>query len=266
MHPLLTVLHFHGVSRALGSYGALLCIALLVGAAITLRVGSKRGLESGALISALAGAIAAGFSGAYLLSVLVLSSQLGWIGAIEHPGIVFYGALLSGGLGLCVCARAFELPVAASLDACLPGLPVAHALGRVGCFLGGCCYGAPSALPWAVTYRDPLAPAAQLMVARHPWPLYEALCLLLLAALFTRQPLSSEPAGRRAALYVLVYAAVRCALEPLRGDRVRGLFLHDAYSLSQLISVAVMSAVLGFLLWQRRAQRRHFAPDRPACR
>jgi len=245
MHPVLTTLELHGVSRPLGSYGLLLTAALLAGGWLFVFQGQRAGLERGALISSAAGAVMAGFCGAYLCSALVLWVQLGSLrAALSAPGIVFYGGLIGGTAGLAACARRFGLPVLATLDAALPAVPVAHAIGRVGCLLGGCCYGAETELPWGVHY--PLE-----HVARHPWPLYEAAALLALAALFWSPTRFSERTGQRATSYVILYATLRAALETLRGDRVRGLLWDGGPSTSQVLSFALLlGAIAG--LWRLR--------------
>jgi phosphatidylglycerol:prolipoprotein diacylglycerol transferase len=253
MHPVLTVLEWGGVTRPIGSYGASLALALLTGAALTLRSAARAGLDTGAMISVLSGAIGFGFVCAYLASALVLWAELGSLSAaIVQPGIMFYGGAIGGALGFAGLSGAFGLPVAAAFDTTLPALPIAHAIGRLGCFFGGCCFGAPSTLPWAIVYDHPLAPAAHPALSRHPWPLYEAACLLALAALFASPKFFAGRPGRRAALYVALYAAVRCTLEPLRGDAVRGVFLHGCCSVAQLISLATGAAAVVFLYQQMR--------------
>lgn len=261
MRPTLTTLHAHGASWPIGSYGALLVLALGIGAWLALDRGKRAGLEEGALISTLALAVAGGFVGAFALSVLVRFVQLGSLpAALAQPGIVFFGALLGGALSLALAARRFELSVLVTLDAMLPALPVAHAIGRVGCFFGGCCFGAQSALPWAVRYPGEA-------IARHPWPLYEAGLLCLLAVFFWRSApfgpqsrgsaaetarnrdstareryCAQDAPGQRALRYVCCYAVLRLLLEPLRGDAVRGVFGAWALSTSQVIATLLILA------------------------
>ena len=127
----------------------------------------------------------------------------------------------------------------------LPAVPVVHAIGRLGCYFGGCCYGAASELPWAVHYPGDV-------VSRHPWPLYEAAALCVLAVLFWRPPRSGghSVSGRRAGASILSYACVRLLLEPLRGDAVRGVFGAAGLSTSQIIAVAVIG-VSGYFVVKR---------------
>ena len=132
MHPILTSLHWHGVTRAIGSYGVMLTLALWVGAALALWRGKQLGLEAGALISSFGIAVASGFVGAFLCSVGVRLVQLGSLReALAAPGIVFFGALGGGALGLWAGTRWLGLPWRILFDATIPALPVAHALGRV---------------------------------------------------------------------------------------------------------------------------------------
>lgn len=234
MHPKLTTLHYHGGLWPIGSYGVLLVLALGFGAWLALRQGKRAGLEEGALISGLALAVGGGFLGAFVLSIAVRFIQLGSLqAAIAQPGIVFFGALSGGALALAAAARCFALPVGATLDAMLPALPVGHAIGRVGCFFGGCCYGAPSALPWAVRYPGET-------IARHPWPLYEAAALCVLAIVFWGRAPAQHVPGRRAVCYTLCYACLRLVLELLRGDAVRGVF--GVVSTSQVFAGMVIAA------------------------
>ncbi|HEX2676773.1 MAG TPA: prolipoprotein diacylglyceryl transferase family protein [Polyangiales bacterium] len=251
---MLAHLHVGGQERLLGSYGLCLALALVLGGALALWHASRARLDVGATIAALGCAALAGFAGAYSLHVVVgCLHGLPLTAAATHPGIVFYGGALGALAGFVVAARALALPIAHTLDVITPALPFAQALGRVGCFLGGCCYGAASSGVLAVTYGDPLAPASHPAIARHPWPLYEAAALLVLGVLFTwlaparRGESSAGSRGQHFASYVVAYALLRFALEPLRGDVVRGVLLHGAVSTSQLCAVLTLVAALLFI-------------------
>jgi phosphatidylglycerol---prolipoprotein diacylglyceryl transferase len=255
MHPVVTVVEWHGIARPIGSYGVMLTLALLVGSGIAVRSAQRTGLDVGALIAALAGAVGAGFVGACLFSTLVLWPLVGSVSAaLAQPGLVFYGGLAAGGVGLFRCAQLFGLPPAETLDAMVPALPVAHAIGRIGCFLGGCCYGAPTHLPWGVHHVAWPSATTTIAadVARHPWPLYEALGLMGLAWLFgARRGFSGLP-GQRAAGYVAAYACMRFVLEPLRGDPVRGVWCGGLLSSAQLISLVLLLAGGVWSFWHGR--------------
>jgi phosphatidylglycerol:prolipoprotein diacylglycerol transferase len=89
-------------------------------------------------------------------------------------------------------------------DAFALALPAGEAVGRLGCFFNGCCYGRPAAVPWAVWQHGAF---------RHPTQLYSAIfCLLLVGGvrMLRRHP---WPEGRLFSLYLAFYAAGRFLLE-----------------------------------------------------
>jgi len=249
VYPVLTTLSFLGVTRPIGSYGVMLVLALACGSGLTLRNALRAGWDEGAVIAALAFAIGAGFAGASALSIGVSWAITGSVmEGFARPGIVYYGGLCAGGFGLWWCSRAFGLSGLGMLDLALPGVPVGHALGRIGCLLGGCCYGKPTSAAWGVhLIRLTHGRFVSEPFARHPWPLYEASCLWLLAFVFWAPERNAGIKGRRAARYVALYACVRLALEPLRDDQIRGVFWGGALSTSQALSVVLLMLALGFL-------------------
>jgi phosphatidylglycerol:prolipoprotein diacylglycerol transferase len=84
---------------------------------------------------------------------------------LTEGGLVVYGSLLAGGAALVVFVYKYQLPGLALADLIAPGVVLGVALGRVGCFLNGCCYGGPCELPWAAEF--PFPSPAYLDQARH---------------------------------------------------------------------------------------------------
>jgi phosphatidylglycerol:prolipoprotein diacylglycerol transferase len=156
-------------------------------------------------------------------------------------GLVFYGGLIGAIVGAFLCARYFSLRLWDFFPVLVPVFPLIHAIGRVGCFAVGCCYGVES--DWGVVFSHSLV--APNGVRLLPTQLIEAgaevlLCLLLLWYA------SRRPAPLRLlALYFLTYAPVRFVLEFFRGDVARG-FL-GVLSTSQWISLLILLA--GVALW-----------------
>jgi formylglycine-generating enzyme required for sulfatase activity/prolipoprotein diacylglyceryltransferase len=238
MHPQLIALELAGHPLIIGSYGSLLCVALALAAASLLRAALAGGYELGAAISAAGTAVGAGLLGAVLVHGVVVWIDGGELAvALQHPGLSLFGALLGGGVGFALCARALGLPGLALLDRALPGLALAQAVARLGCLLGGCCFGrewhGPLALHYGLLHGVP----------RHPLPLYEAGAVLLLALGFARwTSATAVPAGRRSAAYVAAYACVRIALDVLRdpaaGGAAPGCLLSAGQALASWVLVA----------------------------
>jgi len=82
-------------------------------------------------------------------------------------GLVVYGALIGATIAFGLFCYRQRLPPLALADLIAPSLVAGLALGRIGCFLNGCCYGGVSQEPWAVTFpRDSLPYAEQVQSGR----------------------------------------------------------------------------------------------------
>jgi phosphatidylglycerol---prolipoprotein diacylglyceryl transferase len=174
----------------------------------------------------------------------------------------FYGGLFGAILAIFLCARFQGLPFLPVLDISAAALPLSHAIGRLGCFAAGCCFGRPTGLPWGVTFTDENAArlaGTPLHTALHPTQLYEAaaefLNFLLLVWLGARQRF----AGQILATYFILYGVERGIIEFFRGDPGRTMMFHDTVSLMQIVSAGLVLG--GVLLWWRGLQaRKTFVP------
>lgn len=238
MDPFLTVLRLGPVERPIGNYGVLLALAMLITTLLAARAASRAKIDVGATF-AVAGFVAAGgLGGAALLFLVVELLRTGTLP--DAPGLVFFGGPIGGAVAYYVMGRQLDLPLGRLIDVATPAFPIGHALGRVGCFLGGCCFGRPWDGPWAVTYTHPIAPASVHAVSRHPVQLYESVALLLLALVLSSVPPRHVGKGRRFFVYLAAYGLIRVVTETFRGDSIRGVFL--GVSTSQLIGVAIFLA------------------------
>ena len=171
-------------------------------------------------------------------------------------GIVFYGGLIGGALAMLLYCRAFRVPFLHYADLMAPIFPITHAIGRVGCLLGGCCYGVEVSAhhPLAIVY-PPESLAAPHGVPLLAMPLIEGGCNLIISCIlflfYTRKPFP----GRVTALYGMLYATVRFTLEFFRGDLVRG--VAYGVSTSQVISLLVGGASLTLFLAAPRIARKN---------
>jgi phosphatidylglycerol:prolipoprotein diacylglycerol transferase len=160
---------------------------------------------------------------------------------VDQGGLVFYGGFLLAAGVVIAMARLRRLALWPLADFAVSALPLGHAFGRTGCFLNGCCYGAPTELPWAVYQADAL---------RHPVQLYETfvnLALYTALHLMLRRPL--QP-GRVLQVYLLGYGAWRFAVEFLRGDA--RLAAAGGLDAAQLVSLVLIASGLALQLVLRR--------------
>jgi phosphatidylglycerol:prolipoprotein diacylglycerol transferase len=155
-------------------------------------------LPTGPWLALLAAVALGGVAGAKVLRFDLAASAFG--------DKTVLGGILGGLLAL-LAGRRFLRMEAQALDALVPAVPVAVALGRIGCLLAGCCHGRPASVPWAV------ASSAHPGELLHPAPLYEAALVVLLAYGLARfRPRQRKP-GSLALAFVAGYCGLRFVLE-----------------------------------------------------
>ncbi len=137
-----------------------------------------------------------------------LAAVLAAMTSLDFTGKTVIGGIAGGYAGVEVVKKLVGIR-ASTGDGFALALPVGQAIGRVGCFFNGCCWGAESQLPWAIE---------QFGLRRHPVQLYEAGLDLLLAALILTWRSRDLPAGHLFRRMLVGYALIRFALDPLRGD------------------------------------------------
>ncbi|HOW28143.1 MAG TPA: prolipoprotein diacylglyceryl transferase [Elusimicrobiota bacterium] len=252
MHPIL--LRFH--SLTLHTYGLLVAFGFLAGYWIALRNMKRAGLSPSVSADLLWLLFLSGLLGARLAYVATAPAYY-----LAHPwetlkiwegGLVWYGGFIAAVAVGYHTIRRKGLPALTVADALAPALALGHAIGRVGCFMAGCCYGKPTGLPWAVEFRHPES-LAPLNLPSHPVQLYEASLggiLFILLMTLSRKDSWHVGSGRPALLYVFSYAVLRFLLEFLRGDD-RGPSLFSL-SGSQAVSVALMLVCGGIVVFLRR--------------
>lgn len=255
MHPILVDLSGAGGTRSIGSYGVMVALGVAVACFAAVRASWRSRLDVGATFAALACVVAGSFAGAWITFAIVELARTGSLEPVLHGGgVVFFGAVPGGALAAWLAGRWLRLDWLRVLDLSIPGLAAGHALGRLGCFLGGCCYGRPFDGGWAVLYTHPLAPAAHPSVPRHPAPLYEALGLCVIGLAFAILPAKKPGDGARALAYLAAYASLRFVVELFRGDAIRGVWLGVA-STSMLVAAVAVILAAGLLVRARLAER-----------
>jgi phosphatidylglycerol:prolipoprotein diacylglycerol transferase len=235
--------------------GLLLAAAFLVGLQVGVVRGERRGIDRGRMMDLGIYIIVSAFIGAKLLLVLVdfdhFAENPGDLFSLARSGGVFYGGLILATVVAIWYVRRHRLPVWHVADAAAPGIALGHVVGRLGCFLGGCCYGHPTDVPWAVTFTDPQAAAnvgTPLGIPLHPTQLYEAGAeLLILGGLLWFERKGRSFPGRTFFAYLIVYAISRFVIEFYRGDP-RG-FVFGWISTSQFISLLLVPIAIVMLWW-----------------
>lgn len=158
-----------------------------------------------------------------------------------NAGFVFYGGMIGGLIGTLTASRLFGISPRIYYTSAVPFIPIGHAIGRIGCFLAGCCYGKPSSLPIAVRFPHSMSGVSP-EIAVIPIQLIEAFGDLAIAIyLFAKY--GNRADGDNSLLeYGALYAIMRFLLEFWRGDSIRGEF--GPFSTSQWISILLVCCVI----------------------
>ena len=251
MHPVLLKIG----SFELASYGLMTALGYAAAALYLLPRLKKINLDKDTFWNLIFIAFMGALIGAKLLFIIVSWPQLGTTLADKIANIVRdfrYGFVFFGGMIVSVASLIFYmkkkgLPVLKTSDFLIVGLPLGHALGRIGCFLAGCCYGRPTDMPWGVTFTNPHALVAPEFVGvpLHPTQLYEAAGNLILFFILHKLYNKPHKNGMILLAYVSCYAFMRFMIEFFRGD-FRGEYILGL-SPSQLISL--LTALAAGAVW-----------------
>ena len=176
-------------------------------------------------------------------SLLHTLQDYGMFFGLMFGGMVFYGGLFGAIVGAVIYLRALKLPYYPYMDAMAFCIPLFHGFARIGCFLGGCCYGIEC--EWGFVYHNALEPSAN-GVSRFPVQLLESGMEFVLFAVLMILYIRRKCGGKLMYVYMLSYAVVRFLDEFLRGDKVRGFV--GPLSTSQFISVLMFVTVIIILI------------------
>ena len=247
------VVLYRGHSFTLVTFGLFAALGCCTGAWFMTARGLQRGLAVDTLMPELFLACAFAFPiGCRLLSVahdpLLLKRPLQ---ALVRPGFDFQGGMIAGTLSVIAICTYRGTPVLEVLDCMALSGAMGHAIGRIGCLTYGCCHGAPTDSPFAVTYTHPESKAVWFSgiggVPVHPTPLYSAagnlLLVLAMDALFT-----TPRAGVFVATYLMAAAVGRLAIEFLRGEpalKRLGLTSYQWITLAQFCCGLLLLLVTG---------------------
>ncbi len=222
MHPIL----YSFASISIHTYGVFMALGFALAVLWSIRESKKAKLDS-TLVPDLSFIILVGsLLGARLLYVLLklpyflkypLHIFMFWEG-----GMVFSGGLAGGFLLGFWIIRHKQQSFLQWLDCAVPGVALGQAIGRIGCFMAGCCYGKPCELPWSVTFTQQKS-VAPLGIALHPTQLYHSILSFLLFLILVAIGQKLPRQGQRAGVFLLLFCFNRFLVEFYRAD-FRGAF------------------------------------------
>lgn len=213
------------------SYGVMLALAVIICAALLSRDVRSLGITSEEVYDFIFWVVLLGIAGARAFFVFLnlpyfIENPAEMI-MIQKGGLSWQGSLIAGLATALIYIRRKKWPMGKMFDAIAPYAALGQAIGRIGCFLNGCCYGRE--VPWGIYF--PVHNAHL-----HPTQLYDAAGLLVIFFVLKRVQKGGQAEGSIIVLYLLLASTQRFVIEFFRNDHF---FVWFGLSVFQWVSIVV---------------------------
>lgn len=238
-------------------YGLMIAIGAMSAIALSVWRAGKRGLNKDHVFNVCLFSLLAGLIGAKLTYLLGHFSLLleDPLEALSTEGFVVYGGVIVGILvGLLLCKH-YKLPFGDMMDTLIPTVAMAQGFGRIGCFLAGCCYGAPTDSVFGVVF--PEGSSAPAGIPLWPTQLLSSAGDFLIFAILLLVEKKGVPRTVPAALYLGLYGIGRFFIEFLRADTRTYFF---GLSSNQWVSFVFLGVCIALVVSAYKKQKNDGAP------
>ncbi|MBT8327489.1 MAG: prolipoprotein diacylglyceryl transferase [Bacteroidia bacterium] len=237
------------------SYGLMIALGILAAFYVALKKSRKLGINVDVLSSLFMWVILASFVGGklfyFLEDIQKYLDDPSLIKRAMQGGFVFYGSLIFAIPTIIWWLRKEKIKVRPFLDILAFAGPVVHSIGRIGCFLAGCCHGKVCDSPLGVTFTHPDSLANPLNTPLYPTQLFDiAVNLIILVTVYYIEK-KQKFEGQLFLIYLMMYGVGRSIVEMFRGDEARGFVFGGLLSHSQFIAVLII-ATCCFFWWKWR--------------
>ncbi|MBI3649498.1 MAG: prolipoprotein diacylglyceryl transferase [Acidobacteria bacterium] len=257
-----------GTNIPISTYGLLLAVAFILALWLTARLAARDGLPKNRIYDLGLYIIAASLLGSKLLMVITewsdFRGDVSRLFSLDflRSGGVFYGGFIAAVLASIFFMWRWQLPWRKTADAFAPGIAVGHAIGRLGCFSAGCCWGKPTTSWIGVKFTEKASELTGVPfdVALVPTQLLEALANFMLFGVLWWLWKRKKFDGQIIFAYVILYSVIRFTIEFWRDDP-RGALL--GLSTSQFIAVVMFPLGIALMIYYgRRVADKKAAPQK----
>jgi phosphatidylglycerol:prolipoprotein diacylglycerol transferase len=243
------------------TFGLMMFLAFVAAGWVLTRQFRRYGLSDDLASTMVMAAAIGGIVGAKIYYAILYRS---WAELFSRAGLVWYGGLIGGFLACSWVIKRAHADYLTAADAAAPALAIGYALGRIGCFLVGDDYGAPTSGWWGVAFPKGSPPTTayalrefgvrvnpaipdDVVLRVHPTQLYESAAAFVMFLILMRLGGRPHRKGRAFALFLILMGIERFLVEIVRAkdDRLLGPF-----TVAQLISVILL--IVGSVLYSRR--------------
>ncbi len=237
------------------SYGFMIALGILAAFYVALRKSRKLGLDSDKLSSLFMWVILASFVGGkiffFLEDIDKYISDPSLIARAMRGGFVFYGSLIFAIPTIIWWLKKEKVKVRPFLDVLAFAGPIVHSIGRIGCFMAGCCHGKVCDSFLGVTFTHPDSLANPKNVPLYPTQLFDIVVNLVILVTVYYIEKKQKFEGQLFLIYLMMYGVGRSIVELFRGDDARGFLFGGLLSHSQFIAILII-LISCFFWWKWR--------------
>ena len=223
------------------SYGLFVAIAFILATILIVTEAPRYAFSSDDIFDCAILMFAGGLIGGRVLFVVLnwgnFSDNFLNVFKLYEGGLAFQGALIGGAIAVITVCVFKKLPIRKVGDLLAPYIALGQAIGRIGCFLNGCCYGKVVSSGVGITFPDET-------VMRVPVQLYSSFALLLIFVILAAYREKRHFSGAIFAGYLVLYGIVRFFMDFARGDE-----LHAALGITLSQALGIGTFLCGVILY-----------------
>ncbi len=235
------------------TYGIFVATGIFCGVLVAMKIAKENGISPNIISDICFWMIVSGVVGARIVYVI---ANIGYY--IKYPieileiwkgGLIFCGGLISACISAIWFIKKYELDFWTIGDILGPGVALGQAIGRLGCFMAGCCYGKPTNCPWAVVFHDPHS-LAPLNIPLHPTQIYHSLACLIIFMILILMKKFQTYRGQIFLWYLVLHSIQRLLIERFRGD-CRPVFFGNM-TITQFTSLIILITAGIFIILKKK--------------
>ena len=221
------------------TYGVMMVLAFIFALTWALKFTKPEDIEPETVLDLSIYVLIGGIVGARLLFVLMNYQQFTddfWsIFNLRKGGLAWYGSIIVGIIAGIIFSRKHKISFWKLADMFAPPIIIGLAIGRIGCFFNGCCYGRFTDLPWGVVFPE-VYPFGE---PRHPTQIYSSILNIIIFYILNLIDRRKKYYGQTFCYLIGLYGISRCAMEFLR-DWINVTILPGGINLAQVTSIVLI--------------------------
>jgi phosphatidylglycerol:prolipoprotein diacylglycerol transferase len=199
------------------SWGFMVALGIVIATIFILKDAQKKNIDPDNLLNIGMFSILCSLIGARVYYVIEhhqdFATNLVSVFYLWDGGLVFYGGLVGFAIAFYLLTKHYKIDFLSLTDLIAPFLPLAYAIGRIGCFLNGCCYGIVANTPISVVFADAHVPGR-----RIPTQLIDSFVSFLFFIYLYSQRGKEKFKGDLTTKYLIMYSISRFLIEFLRDE------------------------------------------------